>query len=154
LNACSLKTTGTRLRIFISAVTGEFGKARDALAADLRTRGHEVTVQSDFTQSPDSETLLGNLSDYIRDCHAVVCIVGKRCGVCPPARAAERLKGVLPDDIKEASYTQWQFFLARHFKRRPYLYIAGDSYFYCVMNFFAVTVLRLQRCSMDIAAGF
>jgi len=120
--------TGARLRIFISAVTSEFGKACDALAADLRARGHEVTVQSDFKQSPDSETLLGNLADYIRDCHAVVCIVGKRCGACPPARAAERLKGVLPDVIKEASYTQWEFFLARHFKRRPYLYIAGDSY--------------------------
>ena len=121
-----------RLRIFISAVTSEFGKARDAVASDLRARGHEVTVQSDFKQSPDSETLLGNLSDYIRDCHAVVCIVGKRCGAGPPARAAEgvkgRLTGVLPDDIKEASYTQWEFFLARHFKRRPYLYIAGDSY--------------------------
>ena len=87
-----------------------------------------MTVQSDFKQSPDSETLLGNLADYIRDCHAVVCIVGKRCGACPPARAAERLMGVLPDDIKEASYTQWEFFLARYFKRRPYLYIAGDSY--------------------------
>jgi tetratricopeptide (TPR) repeat protein len=116
------------LRIFISAVTSEFGKVRDALASDLRARGHEVTVQSDFKQSPDSETLLGTLSDYVRDCHAVVCIVGKRSGACPPARAAERLKGVLPDGIKEASYTQWEFFLARHFKRRSYLYIAGDSY--------------------------
>jgi hypothetical protein len=58
-----------RLRIFISAVTSEFGKARDALAADLRARGHKVTVQSDFQQSPDSETLLGALADYIRDCH-------------------------------------------------------------------------------------
>jgi tetratricopeptide (TPR) repeat protein len=116
------------LRIFISAVTSEFGKARDALASDLRARGHEVIIQSDFKQSPDSETLLGNLADYIRDCHAVVCIVGKRCGACPPARAAQRLKGVLPDHIKEASYTQWEFFLARYFKRRPYLYIASDSY--------------------------
>jgi hypothetical protein len=120
--------SGTRLRIFISAVTSEFGKARDAVASDLRARGHEVTIQSDFKQSPDSETLLGNLSNYIRDCHAVVCIVGERCGACPPPRAAERLKGVLPDGIKEASYTQWEFFLARHFKRRPYLYIAADGY--------------------------
>ena len=128
LNARGLETTGIRLRIFISAVTSEFGKARDALASDLRARGHEVTVQSDFKQNPDSDTLLGNLSDYIRDCHAVVCIVGKRCGACPPARAAKRLTGVLPEDIKDASYTQWEFFLARHFKRRPYLYIAGDSY--------------------------
>jgi hypothetical protein len=128
LNARGLETTGIYLRIFISAVTSEFGKARDAVASDLRARGHEVTVQSDFKQSPDSETLLGNLADYIRDCHAVVCIVGKRCGACPPARAAKRLTVVLPEDIKEASYTQWEFFLARYFKRRPYLYIASDSH--------------------------
>jgi tetratricopeptide (TPR) repeat protein len=117
-----------RLRIFISAVTSEFGKVRDALAADLRARGHTVTVESDFNQRPDSETMLGELADFIRDCHAVICIVGKRSGSCPPARAAERLAKVLPNDIKTASYTQWEFFLARDFKRRPYIYIARDDY--------------------------
>jgi len=116
------------LRIFISAVTSEFGEARDALASDLRARGHSVTVQSDFQQSPDSETLLGALADYIRDCHAVVCIVGKYCGACPPARAIERLPIDLAKDAKEASYTQWEFFFARHYKRRPYVYIASDDY--------------------------
>lgn len=116
------------MKIFISAVTSEFGKARDAVAADFRARGHQVAVQSDFQQSPDSETLLGTLAEYIRDCHAVICIVGKRSGASPPARAAERHKDVLPKDINEASYTQWEFFLARHYKRRPYIYIAKDDY--------------------------
>ena len=37
-------------RIFLSAVTSEFGRARDALAADLRSRGLLVRVQSDFRQ--------------------------------------------------------------------------------------------------------
>jgi hypothetical protein len=91
-------------------------------------RGHTVTVQSDFKLSPDSETLLGRLAEYIRDCNAVICLVGKQCGFCPPARAAERLPDVPPKDIKEASYTQWEFFLARHFRRRPYVYIARDDY--------------------------
>jgi hypothetical protein len=50
------------MRIFISAVTSEFGKARDALRSDLSARGHDVTVQSDFTQRPDSATLLGALA--------------------------------------------------------------------------------------------
>jgi tetratricopeptide (TPR) repeat protein len=117
-----------RLRIFISAVTSEFGRARDALAADLRARGHTVTVESDFNQRPDSETMLGELADYIRDCHAVICIIGKRSGSCPPARAAERLAKALPNDIKTASYTQWEFFLARDFKRHPYIYIARADY--------------------------
>lgn len=116
------------LKIFISAVISELGKARDALAADLRARGHEVTIQSDFQQSPDSETLLGLLADYIHDCHVVICIVGKRAGAHPPIRAAEGYPKVLPAGIKEASYTQWEFFFARHFKRRPYVYIARGDY--------------------------
>jgi hypothetical protein len=35
-------------RVFISAVTSEFGDARDALGADLRGRGADVSTQSDF----------------------------------------------------------------------------------------------------------
>jgi hypothetical protein len=34
-------------RIFLSAVTTEFGKARDAVAADLRSREALLRVQSD-----------------------------------------------------------------------------------------------------------
>jgi hypothetical protein len=116
------------LPVFISGVTNEFGKARDNVRSDLRARGRTVTVQSDFQQSPDSETLLGTLANYIRDCHAVVCVIGKRSGACPPLRAAERFPGVLPPEIKEASYTQWEFFLARHYRRRTYTYIARDDY--------------------------
>ena len=37
-------------RIFLSAVTSEFGKARDELAADLRSREAQLRVQSDFRQ--------------------------------------------------------------------------------------------------------
>jgi hypothetical protein len=115
------------LRVFISAITSEFGKARDAVASDLRTRGHIAHVQSDFRQSPDSEKLLGALADYIRDCHAVICVIGKRSGAFPPKRAAERFPNVLPEEIKEASYTQWEYFLARYYNRRRYRYIASDD---------------------------
>jgi tetratricopeptide (TPR) repeat protein len=117
-----------RLRIFISAVTSEFGKARDALAADLRAQGHTVHVQGDFQQGPDNATLLGALAAYIRDCHAVVCVIGNYCGSSPPASAAKRFSEVLPKEIKEASFTQWEFFLARHSNRRTYVYMARDDY--------------------------
>ncbi len=117
-----------RLQIFISAVTSEFGQARDAVASDLRAQGHTVHVQRDFRQGPDNATLLSRLADYIRDCHAVICIIGKHCGACPPASATARFSEALPDGVKEASFTQWEFFLARHFGRRTYVYIAHDDY--------------------------
>jgi hypothetical protein len=41
-------------RIFLSAVTTEFGKARDAAAADLRSREALVRVQGDFRQEVET----------------------------------------------------------------------------------------------------
>jgi len=117
-----------QLKIFVSAVTSEFGKARDAVASDLRARGHIVRVQSDFQQGPNNETLLGRLAEYIRDCNAVFCVVGKHCGSGPPPRAAAEFAKALPDGIKEASFTQWEFFLARHYGRRTYVYVASEDY--------------------------
>ena len=67
-------------RVFLSAVTSEFGRARDALAADLRARGLLVGVQSDFRQEAGADTTLRKLHDEIRDCAAVVCVVGMRSG--------------------------------------------------------------------------
>src|ERR1044072_7899761 len=115
-------------RVFISAVSGEFESARNAVGADLRARHCDVTIQSDFNQGPDSVTLLKSLYDYIRDCHAVVCIIGKRTGAYPPKAAAERFKDMLPAGIEEASYTQWEYFFARHFNRRIYIYVANDDW--------------------------
>ena len=105
-------------RIFLSAVTSEFGRARDAVAADLRSREALLRVQNDFRQEAGSDTTLQKLHDYIRDYSAVVCVVGKRSGALPPPKAAEPFAHILPNGIAKASYTQWEFFFARHFKRR------------------------------------
>ncbi len=115
-------------RIFISAVTSEFGKARDALAADLRSRDTLVRVQSDFRQETGSDTTLKKLHDYIRNCSAVVAVIGGRSGSCPPPAAAAPFGQMLPSGISEASYTQWEFFFARHYRRRLSIYIANDNY--------------------------
>jgi tetratricopeptide (TPR) repeat protein len=116
-------------RIFLSAVTSEFGRARDAVAADLRSREALLRVQSDFRQEAESDTTLRKLHDYIRDCSAVVCVIGKRSGAVPPPAAAEPFAHVLlPYGIATASYTQWEFFFARHYKRRLSVYIATDAY--------------------------
>jgi tetratricopeptide (TPR) repeat protein len=117
-----------QFRIFLSAVTSEFGKARDALGADLRSRDTLLRVQSDFRQEAGSDTTLQKLHDYIRDCSAVVCVIGKRSGALPPPAAAAPFNHMLPSGIATASYTQWEFFFARHFKRRLSIYIAKDDH--------------------------
>jgi tetratricopeptide (TPR) repeat protein len=117
-----------QFRVFLSAVTSEFGRARDALGADLRSREILLRVQSDFRQEWESDTTLKKLHDYIRDCSAVVCVIGKRSGAVPPSAAAGSFNHMLPPGIPTASYTQWEFFFARHFRRRLSVYIATDDY--------------------------
>ena len=115
-------------RVFLSAVTSEFGAARDAVANDLQARGLELRVQRSFRQEPGADTLLGLLHDYIKECDAVVCVIGTRIGACPPAGAAAEFAHLLPVDITAASYTQWEFFFARAYQRRLSLYIAETDY--------------------------
>jgi hypothetical protein len=115
-------------RIFLSAVTSEFGKARDELAADLGSREALLKVQRDFRQEAESDTTLRKLHNYIHDCSAVVCVIGRRSGAVPPPAAASRFAHMLPPGIATASYTQWEFFFARHYKRRLSIYIANDDY--------------------------
>jgi hypothetical protein len=117
-----------QFRIFLSAVTSEFGKARDALGADLRSRELLLRLQSDFRQEAGSDTTLQKLRDYISDCSAVVCVIGKCSGALPPPATATPFNHMLPSGIVVASYTQWEFFFARHFKRRLSIYIAKDDY--------------------------
>ena len=111
-------------RVFLSAVNSEFRSARETLAASLRSRDLLLRVESDFHQEAAADTTLRKLHDYIRDCSAVVCIIGQRSGAIPPAASAAPFVHMLPAGVTEASYTQWEFFFARHYKRRLSLYIA------------------------------
>src|SRR5436305_9858010 len=85
-------------------------------------------VQRYFRQESGSDTLLKKLHDYICDCSAVICVVGKRSGAFPTEAEARPFSHVLPHGIMRASYTEWEFFLARYYKRRLSLYIARDNY--------------------------
>ena len=53
---------------FVSAVTSECGKARDAVAAALRQLDLRVAVQSDLRHGAADTSLLRTLHDTIRDC--------------------------------------------------------------------------------------
>jgi hypothetical protein len=46
----------------------------------------------------------------------------------PPVAAAAPFAHMLPAGVIEASYTQWEFYFARHYKRRLLLYVATDEW--------------------------
>ena len=55
-----------RFRVFLSAVCGEFRRAREAVASDLRARGLEVKARRDSRQEGGADTTLRKLHDYSR----------------------------------------------------------------------------------------
>ena len=118
-------------RVFLSAVSSEFGAARDALADALQAHDMTVRVQRSFRHDPGAETLLHQLANYIESCDAAVCLIGTRSGggFPEPDEAAPFLaRGILPPGITEASYTQWEFFLTRHFGRHCLVYFATSAF--------------------------
>ncbi len=86
-------------RVFLSAVSSEFGSARDTLAASLRSRDLLLRVQSDFRQQAMADTTLRKLHDYIRDCGAVVCAhrPAQRCDAAGRFRRAVRAHAAAGD---------------------------------------------------------
>ena len=108
-----------RAQIFLSAVTAEFGSYRDAIRRDLTRPNRSVKIQEDLI--PSADTTLLALDDYIRECDAVIHIVGDATGA--PAKAPAvvdilrrypdlidqlpALREVLAADVSVFSYTQW-----------------------------------------------
>ncbi|MES2657878.1 MAG: FxSxx-COOH system tetratricopeptide repeat protein [Verrucomicrobiota bacterium] len=115
-------------RVFLSRVSSEFGQASSAVASDLRARGLEVKVQEDFTQGPTADTWLARLEEYIRDCDAVVCIHGTRSGGFPAENAIQPFSNLHPPELSRLSFTQWEYFFAKHHRKRIHTYQAASAW--------------------------
>ena len=92
--ASCYKSHSEEMRIFLSAVSGQFKQERDALASDLRAVGAEVVVQEDFQQQ--GGTLLEKLEQYIATCDRVIALVGAGYGWEPhpvAVSSTQRSKG-------------------------------------------------------------
>jgi hypothetical protein len=115
------------VKIFLSAVSGQFKDARDALASDLRAVGAEVVVQEDFQQH--GRTLLEKLQNYIASCDRVIALVGDAYGWEPDDAGR-------PHDQPRRSYSQWEYFFAQgerlHGERQQakdvFLYFASPEF--------------------------
>jgi hypothetical protein len=118
-------------RVFLSAVSSEFGAARDTVANDLQSHGEEIIarVQRSFRQDGQPGTLLHKLRRYIEECNAVICLMGSRSGAGFPAMAeAQAFREDLPPGISEASYTQWEFFFATRLRKACFVYVATSRF--------------------------
>ena len=87
-----------------------------------------VRVQEQFLPDKQPHTLLAALDDYIAGCTTVICVIGERSGACPTPDEAAPFAHALPDGVTQASYTQWEYFLARYHDRECLLYLAADTY--------------------------
>ena len=119
-----------QFRVFLSAVSSEFGTVRDVLANDLQSHDDLIVrVQRSFRYDDNAETLLHKLRNYIETCNVVIFLIGSRSGAgFPTAIEAERFRDDLPQGITEASYTQWEMFFARHFGKKCLIYFATDDF--------------------------
>src|SRR5215472_12883868 len=111
------------VRLFLSAVSEEFRTYRDALRTKLQRPNVTVHVQEDFIAT-GTETL-DKLDLYIRDCDAVIHLLGDRTGAWAAVATLQTLKSRYPDlatrlpALKSAieigqpavSYTQWEAYL-------------------------------------------
>jgi tetratricopeptide (TPR) repeat protein len=111
------------VKVFLSAVSDEFGDYRDQLRSDLTRHNVEVKVQEDFKDY--GGVTLDKLDLYIKACDAVVHLVGDMAGsIAKPAsikwivgkhpEIAEKLPPLL-EPLEKAvgiSYTQWEAWLA------------------------------------------
>ncbi len=115
------------MKIFLSAVSGQFKECRSALATDLRAIRCEVKVQEDFQQGP--RTLIEQIDQYVAQCDRVIALVGDAYGY-------EASGVAVPAVDPPRSYTQWEYFFAlgcrldgsRVARKDIYLYLASQKY--------------------------
>jgi tetratricopeptide (TPR) repeat protein len=124
---------GRGFRIFISAVTPELGSCRREVARVLRRKGLEVCDQEHFHQG--GATLLEQLRAYVESCDAVILLVGDRCGAMATPEHAAALGGIAgfrkyggDSGQKEASYTQWEYFLAKGAGKKTYTFFTEAGF--------------------------
>jgi tetratricopeptide (TPR) repeat protein len=119
----------SQVQLFLSTVSEEFRSYRDALRGKLQRPNVTVHVQEDFI--PTGTETLDKLDLYIKDCDAVVHLLGDRTGAWTTASTLQALKEHYPDlaerlpplkpslEIGEPplSYTQWEAYLAVYHRK-------------------------------------
>ena len=128
-----------RVQIFLSTVSAEFRSYRDKLPHDLRRPNVSIKVQEDFIVT-GTETL-DMLDDYIRQCDAVIHLVGDMTGALAQAPSLTVIRQRYPDlgeklpplapflepGTPALSYTQWEAWLALYHGKPLIIAVPEDS---------------------------
>ncbi len=118
-----------QVRLFLSAVSAEFKSYRETLRRDLERPNVSVKIQEDFIVTATETVAM--LDDYIKQCDAVIHLVGDMTGATaqPPSVAWIRqrypdfgtrlapIAGFLMADSPSLSYTQWEAWLALYHRK-------------------------------------
>jgi hypothetical protein len=125
-------------RLFVSCVSDEFRSLRADLRLYLTRADCEVKVQEEFRQTP--EDTVEKLDGYIRQCQAVIHLVGEQAGSIADPRAVAAFLKNNPDflsahpeirgqlgDCSDLTYTQWEAFLALHHGVPLFVYKAPEA---------------------------
>lgn len=127
------------VQIFLSSVSAEFRSYRDALRHDLDRPNVTVKVQEDFIAT-GTETL-DKLDGYIRQCDAVIHLVGDMTGALAQAPSVAVIRQRYPDfDYRlpplgpflhlngpALSYTQWEAWLALYHSKTLIIAVPQES---------------------------
>ena len=87
------------------------------MTRDLAAKGLIVCWQNAFRHDLGATTLLRLLHDYIRECDVVLCFHGMRSGACPPPATTAPFQAMLPPQMAQASFMQWEFFFALYYNK-------------------------------------
>jgi tetratricopeptide (TPR) repeat protein len=119
----------SQVQLFLSTVSEEFRSYRDALRSKLQRPNVTVHVQEDFI--PTGTETLDKLDLYIKDCDAVVHLLGERTGAWAKAPTLQAIKARYLDLVERLpalkpsletgepplSYTQWEAYLAVYHRK-------------------------------------
>ena len=108
-------------RIFISAVSSEFGACRKVVTEWARASGYEPVGQEDLSIQSGSRTLVNGLHQAISSCDAVIHLVGQHYGFEPRPNNGENGK-------TRRSYTQIEFEIAKEHERQIFILVASPNY--------------------------
>jgi tetratricopeptide (TPR) repeat protein len=100
-------------RVFVSATSRDLGSHRQVVCSELLKGECLPVVQERFPSDP--RKLSDFLTDEVRKCDAVVCLMGPRFGEAPAAGGALR------------SYTQMEYDTARQLNKDVYVFVAAPG---------------------------